>query len=320
MLQGLANSGNTCSINTMIQCLGHCPAFLDLLLKKEITYKKKENHHYSIYEELKRILKELWIDNHSLLPKRFLKAFYESIGNMYQPGEQFDFTEMWMLLLNNLIEETHTKEDILKIHLKDHGSDALNYIQHRTIQAWTQFVQKNNSPIMPLFHGMQVQQIRCKNCQKTYHNLEPMSFIYLELNKDTFKECMDDFFDTETLTDWTCDHCKYQQAEKFIRFWSLPKVWMIVLKRFNHQHKIGKPMDIPLTFKMNSLHSDDLKSYELKSIANHYGSLYGGHYNAICKNEDQHWYEYDDLQVRKIEDIRPHLHQNYSAYALFYEC
>ena len=320
MLQGLANSGNTCSINTMIQCLGHCPAFLDLLLKQEITYKKKDDHHYSIFEELKRILHQLWIDKNSLLPKRFLKAFYESIGDMYQPGEQFDFTEMWMLLLNNLIEETHTKEDIFKLELKNYGSDALNYIQNRTIQAWTQYVQKNNSHIMPLFHGMQVQQIKCVKCDKTYHNLEPMSFIYLELNKDTFKECMDDFFDTEKLTDWTCDHCKNQEAEKIVRFWSLPKVWMIVLKRFNHQQKIGKSMDIPLTFKMNSLQSEDLKTYELKSIANHYGSLYGGHYNAICKNEDQTWYEYDDLQVRKIEDIRPFLHQNYSAYALFYEC
>lgn len=319
MLQGLANSGNTCSINTMIQCLGHCPAFLDLLLKKEITYKKKENHHYSIYEELKRILKELWIDNHSLLPKRFLKAFYESIGNMYQPGEQFDFTEMWMLLLNNIIEETHSTEELFKFKRKHYPYDALNFVQNLSIKTWQQFIKKNNSLFMELFHGMLVQQIRCMKCDKTYHNLEPMSFIYLELVGETFQECMDHFFNSETITDWTCDHCKHQKAEKFIRFWSLPKIWMIILKRFNHQQKIHHPLEIPLSFKMNSLHSESLKKYELKSMANHYGSLYGGHYNAICKNEDQQWYEYDDLQVRKIEDIRPVLHQNHVTYALFYE-
>jgi ubiquitin C-terminal hydrolase len=107
MHQGLVNVGNTCSINTLIQCLGHCPTFLDTILNRSIIATKRPNHEFSIYDELKEVFVYLWVKNHTIIPQRFISAFYESIGDSYVRGDQFDLTEMWMLLLNNIIEETH---------------------------------------------------------------------------------------------------------------------------------------------------------------------------------------------------------------------
>jgi len=318
MLQGLANTGNTCSINTLIQCLGHCPAFLDLILQSNFNATKKEHAKYSIYEELKLILKQMWVDHHSLVPVRFLKAFYESLGDLYQPGEQFDFTEMWMLLLNNLLEEIHQESyDSIHIIKQKYDKPILKFLQKKAIHSWKLFTKNINNPCTDLLHGIQIQQIECKKCHHLYHNLEPMSFTYLELSHPTLQECIQHYLGTESIQDWACDECKNKDAEKIIRFWKLPKVWMFILKRFNNTTKITQPFTILPHFSCN-IFSDIINNYKLTAIANHYGSLHGGHYNAICLNSDNQWYEYDDLQVRKIEQINNVLVNNTSAYALFY--
>lgn len=319
MLQGLANTGNTCSINTLIQCLGHCPAFLDLILNKEYTISKKPHAQFSICEELKLILKQMWVDNHSLVPARFLKAFYESIGDLYNPGEQFDFTEMWMLLLNNLLEETHQK-DYKSILLTERNYEIpiLNYLHKKSLKTWSIFNKSTLSPFADLLHGIQIQQIECNKCHHLYHNLEPFSFTYIELKSSGLKENIEYFLQKEVITDWSCDNCKDKNAEKVMRFWKLPKIWVIILKRFDNQTKIHSPIDISPEFHFNEICNDTIVKYKLTAIANHYGSLHGGHYNAICLNPDNQWVGYDDIHVQKIDSIIPHLQQNRNAYALFY--
>jgi ubiquitin C-terminal hydrolase len=41
--------------------------------------------------------------------------------------------------------------------------------------------------------------------------------------------------------------------------------------------------------------------YDLYAVSNHYGSLNGGHYTAMCKNPVAgSWFEFDDTSVKKI--------------------
>ena len=39
--------------------------------------------------------------------------------------------------------------------------------------------------------------------------------------------------------------------------------------------------------------------YDLYAVSQHYGSMGGGHYTAVCKNIDGNWYSYDDESVYK---------------------
>jgi ubiquitin C-terminal hydrolase len=313
MLQGLANVGNTCSINTLIQCLGHCPAFLELILKTDHAYKKKDNATYSMYEELKLILKQMWIEHHSLVPIRFLKAFYESIGNLYQPGEQFDFTEMWMLLISNFLEElNNTNYQSSFIEPIKHQQPILQFLQEKAVQTWKLHTKDINSHFTDILHGIQIQQIQCSKCNKLYHNLELFSSTCLEIKHDSLHKCIEHFLEKEIITDWTCDHCKNKNAEKVVRFWKLPKIWMIILKRFE---QTKKPINILSEFSCTELASEKIINYKLTAIANHFGSVHGGHYTATCLNPDNKWVEYDDVSVKQTQ---PELANNTNAYALFY--
>ena len=328
MFQGLANLGNTCSINTLIQCLGHCPSLLEFMLQKEIPIQKKEGRQYSIYLELKQIFHQLWIENHSLAPHRFLKAFYESLGDLYTPGEQFDFTEMWMLLLNNLLEETHDPS-FISAHqiLRSYEVPIFSYLQENAQKTWTRFFQKTNSPLNDVLYGMEIQQVECTSCQHMYHNLEPIAFQYVETHHGPhIGQGLQKMLSQEPMNGWKCDECKKETGIRAIRFWKLPHIWILILRRFNQTHKVLDPVDIPKEFTVEkglefcSLPDPNVSSitYELKAIANHYGSLHGGHYNAVCKNKDE-WCEYDDLSVTKIPNIETVLTQNRNAYVLFYE-
>lgn len=323
--------GNTCSINTMIQCLGHCDLFRKFILENTQLFQKKENYKFSIGDELRMIFKQMWVDNHSLMPSRFLAALQETLGKDFHIGqEQMDITEVWMILIQNLLEESHQSTfQPSYLHAPNYSHPILDYLHKEIIKQCSRHNQTTNSPLLNYIEGTQVQQMECKTCGKLYHNVEPFQCSYFELpNKVTvtLEECLNKWLEKDTVEDWKCDQCKSSSNEKILRIWRLPKIWMIVLKRFHGLNKLYTPIHIPLELHLPmgfEMAEPSICSYKLKAIGNHYGSLHGGHYNAICKNEtdDYPWCLYDDLCITHshLTDISSALHHNRDVYVLFYE-
>ena len=95
-----------------------------------------------------------------------------------------------------------------------------------------------------------------------------------------------------------------EEAEKTIRFWSLPEVLIITLKRFgNNGRKNQKMIDFPLENLDLRKHvvGYDKNSYvyDLYGICNHRGTS-GGHYTAFVKNANGKWYEFNDTTCKEI--------------------
>lgn len=298
----------------MIQCLGYCPSFRQLILEGDIHFKTIGKRKFSLFQELRLLFQQLWVDKQSIAPVRFLKAYYESLGDLYQPGEQFDFTEMWMLTLNNLMEETH-QPNLPKLQPTLYGKELLDYIEGHAVHAWNQL---QKGPFTDLVHGIQIHQIRCNHCRKSFHSAEPFNCTYLEAKYPTLGECFNHYYDEEILKDWTCDNCKHKEAEKLIRFWQVPRLWVIILKRFTHTDKEHRAITLTPDFTTLTFQGHSYK-YELKAMANHYGSLESGHYNAFCKDPDGSWSLYDDQRILKNISIAKLIEENKCSYVLFFE-
>lgn len=144
-------------------------------------------------------------------------------------------------------------------------------------------------------------------------------------------DCIDQFTNVENLgvdDPWYCPRCKkHQQATKKFDLWSLPKIFIIHLKRFSYSRfwrdKLDTLVDFPLSnldmsrYIISDQSSTDQCLYDLIAVANHYGGLGGGHYTAYGKNrETKSWHYFDDSSVSPATEDNV---VSKAAYVLFYQ-
>ena len=150
--------------------------------------------------------------------------------------------------------------------------------------------------------------------------------------KILFKKCLEEFSKEETFDKdnlWKCSKCHQNIAAKNkIEIYQIPKILIIQLKRFENNQKIESFIDFPLKnldisqFVTSSISQKDgiPKKYDLFAVANHYGRMEYGHYDAFCLNYiDNNWYNFNDRHVEKIkkeDEINSIVTKN--AYVLFY--
>ena len=127
---------------------------------------------------------------------------------------------------------------------------------------------------------------------------------------------------------WYCSKCKKHQISKQkLQIYKSPNYLIIQIKRFNIKKNstssstfngeknnayVKYPIeDFDLSEYIVGPEKDNSK-YDLYGVVQHFGSLNGGHYTAICKN-DNIWVSYNDSILDFCENP---VTQN--AYILFY--
>ena len=119
---------------------------------------------------------------------------------------------------------------------------------------------------------------------------------------------------------WFCNKCDESVvALKSICIYSLPKIFVVSLKRFqNNLIKLNAQVDVPLTLKLYDYSTSKDKAYELIAAIHHFGSISGGHYTCHAKIGDE-WYYFNDstatyVNTKEIESLV----SDPSTYILFY--
>ena len=138
-------------------------------------------------------------------------------------------------------------------------------------------------------------------------------------------ECFDLFTAKEEMTGenaWYNDKTgKKQDIFKTMTFWSLPKILVIILKRFSPDgsRKLQNHIDFPLSgldlSKYVRGYNPQSYQYDLFGVCNHMGGVNGGHYTSYVKNRVGQWIHYNDTNVERIDSsqiVSP------KAYCLFY--
>jgi ubiquitin carboxyl-terminal hydrolase 8 len=336
--KGLGNVGNTCGLNALLQCIAHTHLLREFVLKKSTPDGLVlSDAKFSIVNELKRLMREFWIADVSIVPRRFAKAFEESMSGRITMGEQMDMSEVFHVLLENFEKEWENEAGAATPPWKVKTGANATTPQFRVMcdlahDAWMRFMAKVPNGWSHLMNGLQVGQVVCENCNHVYHNFEPFSALSLEVPRPPKGEsvqlgdCFKQYLEPEKLEGgWKCDKCGACKAEKLTRFWSAPNVLVIVLKRFRYRsdgrlEKVHVPVNIPETFKFlpGTELSGESKTYHIRAIGCHFGSLNSGHYTALAPYANK-WHHFDDLSVSPIENADMALKNNIHAYMLFYE-
>lgn len=329
-LTGLANLGNTCFINSTIQCLSHTYELNDFL--EDESYKKKLSSEPDTmilveYDDLRRLM---WSENCTVAPRRFLSHIRKISAikgrSIFTGFAQNDLPE-FLLFFIDCFHNSLKREVVMNI---DGASE--NTTDELAVKCYTMMknmYEKEYSEMIKLFFGIHVSELNFKDSGK-HISITPEPFFVLDIpipNKKlpSLTDCFDLYCSNEEIDKENGlvneDTGEKEAMFKKISFFSLPNILVVSLKRFtNLGRKNNVYVDAPLTDLCLSKYVvgyDKLSyNYDLYGVCNHSGSPLGGHYTANIRNANGKWYNINDTFVQEIKDTSKVISNQ--AYCLFY--
>lgn len=323
-LCGLTNLGNTCFMNTIIQCLNNTIDFSKYFIsdawKDDINEDKNEKH---LVEQWVHLCKGLWFKNAVITPTSFhrivqitahSKGYPEFLG--FGQNDSQEFLQFFLECMHNGL----SREVIMNIN--GEVQCELDKMELESTKQWISYFKNDYSPIIDMFYGQLYSKItNDKNSDKS-ETFEPFSNLALEIpDKEgdlNIYNCLDHFCKTEEVPDFGDADKNYNKS---LSLWKTPSQLVVFFKRFdNFGRKNNKNIQFPIKNlnleKYVMGYDQDDSKYDLYAISNHIGGTSGGHYYAYVKNSDQNWYKYNDKYVSSLSEddlITP------EAYCLFYK-
>lgn len=319
-LTGLENLGNTCYVNSIIQCLSNTLKITDYIISNE--YKKddpreknktKENHKITLSYIF--TLKKMWETNVVIRPSSLIRNL--RIIDKVNFNQQ-DAHEFLLFLLNNLNENL-----AYPITFKIKENIQVSDIQKKIVEKWYEWNKLEYSVINENFNIMYIISIKCNNCNNEELIYEQSYDISLSVAKSNrLEDLLEEYFKEEIVKDKLCEKCNKSGCTKQTFLWNLPKYVIIHLQKFdNYGNKIEKSIDYNNASNINYLkyfskHRNTKNNYfyELYAINCHQGNSDNGHYYSICKNLNNKLYIYDDADVYETTSFN-----DSNSYILFFE-
>lgn len=316
-LTGLANIGNTCYLNSCIQILSNTDELSQVLDKyQEGGETSCDSLLLLEWNSLRRLM---WSKNCVISPNRFVAAVQKvaklKSRTSFISFDQNDTQEFWMFLIECLHNSLARK---VNMRMRGRAMNQADKLANACYKKIKEMFNDDYSEMVDLFYGMEVTFICRLNAEKEILSFmpEPFSVISLPIpskRRVTLHDCFDAYCANEEMKDenaWFNDDTdKKEDVLRHVKFWSLPKVLVVNLNRWNfHGHKVNTNVDVPLDnldlSKYVNEYQSKSKVYSLYGVCNHKGGSHGGHYTAHVRNANGKWYEYDDTQVTRIQNSR----------------
>ncbi|XP_009366168.1 ubiquitin carboxyl-terminal hydrolase 23 [Pyrus x bretschneideri] len=301
---GLRNMGNTCYLNSVLQCLTYTEPLAAYLQ----SGKHRNSCHIAGFCALCAIQKHVSLALQStgriLVPKD-LVINLRCISRTFTKSRQEDAHEYMV----NLLESMH--KCCLPSGVPSESPSAYE-----------------KSLVHKIFGGRLRSQVKCMQCSYCSNKFDPFLDLSLEIfNADSLQKALGNFTAAEQLDggerQYQCQRCNQKvRALKQMTVQKPPYVLTIHLKRFR-AHDPGRKIDRHVKFGptldlkpfVSGSYEGELK-YTLYGVLVHCGATtYSGHYYCYVRTSSGMWYSLDDNQVYQVSE-RTVLEQK--AYMLFY--
>lgn len=268
-LTGLGNLGNTCFMNSSLQCLSNCVSLTEYFLagsyKDELNRDNPLGMRGEIANAYAGLLNQIWNEQYSSVAPRQFKMQVGRFAPQFSGYQQQDSQELLAFLLDGLHEDLNRvkKKPYVEVKDADGRPDAVV-----ASESWHNHLQRNNSVIVDIFHGLFKSTLVCPDCSKVSVTFDP--FCYLSLPLPVKKERSLDIFlvpsdplKKPTLYKLTVP--KMGNVAELLAVLSkeadIPKDKMVVTDVYNHRfHKVFS-LSESLT---QILDRDDIFVYELQ--------------------------------------------------------
>ncbi|KAJ8038123.1 Ubiquitin carboxyl-terminal hydrolase 36 [Holothuria leucospilota] len=300
---GLINMGNTCFLNSTLQCLSYTPPLANYLL----SHQHKEQCQMSgfcmlceLYNHLVRVSQH---HGQAVRPMVIIHKLKHIAKHMHL-GRQEDAHEF----LRYVIEAMQRSSTF--------GYDKLDKFS------------KETSIVHQIFGGYYRSRVTCSHCQGISDTFDPFLDIGLDIKHvPSVNKALDRLIRPEILdgdNKYKCARCKRQvNAQKKFNIHRSSNVLTLCLKKFDFQRygsgKLHKDISYPEVLNIRPYMSD-VKGppviYNLYAVLTHQGaSCNSGHYFCFVRAPNKMWYCMNDAHVSQASVNRV---LNQDAYLLFY--
>ncbi|CUG89670.1 ubiquitin carboxyl-terminal hydrolase, putative [Bodo saltans] len=335
---GLANVGNTCFLNSILQAIAHTPPLAQYLLRNFTSPLSTSgaasapvDFAYFLSDTCRKILSS----GSRVYKPAHITSNLRAISKSMKLGQQADAHEFFVYLIQAVQASILFRvRGPFLLPLRISTTTPLLRIVGGYLRSQVSW--SRSDEIQMLRKAKQNQAATDLEMSKASHpgdalhsnTYDPFTVLSLTIRGTTLEHCLDEFCRVEAL-----DGRIYQsprkvlvKATKCFRIHIPPPVLIIQLKRFDAMRaKVNKKIEYPMVLDIKKHCSEGLREYggpesqtvyDLNAVVVHEGgSLSYGHYYSFVKMRNNVWASCNDEDVRTVSQ---NVALNQQAYMLYY--
>lgn len=197
---GLHNLGNTCYMNSTLQCLSHIPELTQLFAHGEFEKCINAENPLGTKGEVARayaqLMADMWGGEYTAVAPTPFKAVIDKHAPQFKGYQQHDSQELLGMVLDKLHEDTnlglktpggtgagaavHAAQ--ARVTSLERAGAAAGDVQLEAAKAWLSHLQRNESLVSALFQGQAMSRLACTNADCGHVATSFDTFMYLPLS------------------------------------------------------------------------------------------------------------------------------------------